>query len=81
MESLAAKHGVDITSWTQVDAATLGCDGTVSIEQSAGALGTTYTKEYREIQGGATYFLRERLERPHRPSCGPGPRHLCQCAG
>lgn len=41
---------------TQVDAATLGCDGTVSIEQSAGALGTTYTKEYREIQGGATYF-------------------------
>lgn len=39
-----------------MDAATLGCDGTVSIEQSAGALGTTYTKEYREIQGGATYF-------------------------
>ena len=56
VESLASKHGVDITSWTQVDAATLGCDGTVSIEQSAGALGTTYTKEYREIQGGATYF-------------------------
>ena len=56
VESLASKHGVDITSWTQVDAATLGCDGTVSIKQSAGALGTTYTKEYREIQGGATYF-------------------------
>ena len=56
VESLASKHGVDITSWTQVDAATLGCDGTVSIEQSAGALGTTYTQEYREVQGGATYF-------------------------
>ena len=36
--------------------ATYNEDGTVSIEQSAGALGTTYTKEYREIQGGATYF-------------------------
>ena len=56
VESLASKHGVDITSWTQVDAATLGCDGTVSIEQSSGALGTTYTQEYREVQGGATYF-------------------------
>ena len=54
--SLAAEYGMDITSWQEVGAATLGCDGTISIEQDNGALGTTYTSEYREIASGATYF-------------------------
>lgn len=56
VESLAQMYDVDITSWTQVNAATLGSDGTISIEQDNGALGTTYTKEYREIASGATFF-------------------------
>lgn len=56
VESLAQVYDVDITSWTQVNAATLGSDGTVSIEQDNGALGTTYTKEYRKIASGATFF-------------------------
>ena len=56
VETLAAEYDVDITSWQQVGAATLGCDGTVSIEQDNGALGTTYTSEYRKIASGAAYF-------------------------
>src|SRR5699024_10164007 len=56
VEALAGKYGVDVTSWQQVEAATLGGDGTVSIEQDNGAMGTTYTVEYREVQGGATFF-------------------------
>lgn len=56
VESLAQMYDVDITSWAQVNAATLGSDGTISIEQDNGALGTTYTKEYREIASGATFF-------------------------
>ncbi len=56
VRSLAAEYDVDITSWQQVGAATLGGDGTVSIEQDNGALGTTYTSEYREIASGATFF-------------------------
>lgn len=56
VESLAQVYDVDITSWAQVNAATLGSDGTISIEQDNGALGTTYTKEYREIASGATFF-------------------------
>ena len=56
VESLAAEHGVELTSWAEVGAATLGGDGTVSVEQDNGALGTTYTTEYREIASGATYF-------------------------
>ena len=54
--SLAEKYGVDITTWTEVGAAVLGSDGTVSVEQDNGALGTTYTKEYREVASGATFF-------------------------
>lgn len=54
--SLAQSYGVDITSWTEVGAATLAGDGTVSIEQDNGALGTTYTTEYRSIESGATFF-------------------------
>lgn len=56
METLAEEYGVDITSWQQVGAATLGGDGTVSVEQDNGALGTTYTTEYREVASGATFF-------------------------
>lgn len=56
VETLAEEYGVDITSWQQVGAATLGGDGTVSVEQDNGALGTTYTTEYREVASGATFF-------------------------
>ena len=56
VEALAGEYGVDITSWQQVKAATLAGDGYVEVEQDNGALGTTYTVEYREVQGGATYF-------------------------
>lgn len=56
VEALAEKYDVDITSWRQVGAATLGGDGTVSVEQDNGALGTTYTTEYREVASGATFF-------------------------
>ena len=56
VESLAAEHDVDITSWTQADAAILAGDGYVQMEQDNGALGTTYTDEYREIASGDTFF-------------------------
>ena len=56
VEALAEEYGVDITSWQQVGGATLGGDGTVSVEQDNGALGTTYTTEYREVASGATFF-------------------------
>lgn len=56
VESLAEEYDVDIISWQEVGAAALGCDGYVDIEQDNGALGTTYTTEYREIASGATYF-------------------------
>ena len=56
VESLALEYGVDLTSWAEVGAATLGGDGTVSIELDNGAMGTTYTKEYREVASGATFF-------------------------
>ena len=56
VESLAEEYDVDITSWTQTGAATLAGDGYVQVEQDNGALGTTYTDEYREIASGATFF-------------------------
>lgn len=56
VEALAEEYGVDITSWQQVGGATLGGDGTVSVEQDNGALGTTYTTGYREVASGATFF-------------------------
>lgn len=56
VESLAEVYGVELTSWAEVGAATLGGDGTVSIEQDNGALGTTYTTEYRQIASGITVF-------------------------
>lgn len=55
-EQLAEIYGVDITTWQEVGAATLAGNGTVSIEQDNGALGTTYTVECREIQSGAAFF-------------------------
>lgn len=56
VEALAEQYGVDITSWEEVDAATLGGDGYVEVEQDNGALGTTYTVEYQEVASGATFF-------------------------
>lgn len=56
VEALAEEYGVDITSWQEVSAATLAGDGYVEIEQNNGALGTTYTTEYREVTSGATFF-------------------------
>lgn len=56
VEALAEEYGVDITSWQEVDAVTLAGDGTVSVEQDSGALGSTYTTEYREVASGATFF-------------------------
>lgn len=56
VKSLAAEYGVELTSWAKVGAAILGSDGTISIEQDNGALGTTYTTEYQEIASGATFF-------------------------
>ncbi len=56
VEALAGEYGVNITTWQRVEAATLAGDGYVEVEQDNGALGTTYTVEYREVQGGATYF-------------------------
>ena len=56
VEALAAEQGVEITSWTQREAAYLASDGYESVEHDNGALGTTYTTEYREIQGGAVFF-------------------------
>ena len=56
VEALAEEYGVDITSWQEVGAATLGGDGNISVEQDNGALGTTYTTEYREVASGATFF-------------------------
>lgn len=56
VKSLAGEYGVNLTFWAEVDAATLGGDGYVEIEQDNGAMGTTYTTEYREVASGATFF-------------------------
>ena len=56
VRALAEEYGVELTSWTEVEAATLAGDGSLFIEQDNGALGTTYTTEYREILDGATCF-------------------------
>lgn len=56
VKSMAGEYGVELTSWAEVDAATLGGDGYVEIEQDNGAMGTTYTTEYREVASGATFF-------------------------
>lgn len=56
VDALAEQYGVDITSWEEVDAATLGGDGYVEVEQDNGALGTTYTVEYQKVASGATFF-------------------------
>ena len=56
VETLAAEYDVNITAWTQAGAATLAGDGYVQMERDNGALGTTYTDEYRKIASGATFF-------------------------
>ena len=53
--ALAAEHGVTVTSWAQVTAATLGRDGSYSVEQETD-FGTTYTTEYTQLLKGATFF-------------------------
>ena len=53
--ALAAEHGVTLTSWAQVTAATLGRDGSYSVEQETD-FGTTYTTEYAQLLKGATFF-------------------------
>ena len=80
-EALAEEYGVDITSWQQVEAATLAGDGYVQVEQDNGALGTTYTDGVPGDRLQRNLLLRERLERPDRPEYRPGPRHLRQRAG
>ena len=56
VEALADEYGVGITAWAEAGAAILGSDGTVSIKHDNGALGATYTVEYREVASGATFF-------------------------
>ena len=56
VEALAEEYSVDVTSWQQVGSATLAGDGYVQVEQDNGAMGTTYTVEYRDVQGGAAFF-------------------------
>ncbi len=48
VERLAAEKEVTLTSWSSREGAILGVDGTEHVE-TAGKLGTTYTKEYREL--------------------------------
>ena len=52
---LAADHGVEITTWSQVSAATLGCDGIEEVE-TEGPFGTTYTEEYHGLLHGASFL-------------------------
>ena len=47
---------MEITSWAQAQAACLGGDGMVSVKKDNGALGTTYTTEYRAVASGSTFF-------------------------
>ena len=56
VKALAEEYGVTITSWQEAEAATLGGDGFVQIEQDNGPLGTIYTTEYRAVASGATFF-------------------------
>ena len=52
---LAADHGVEITTWSQVSAATLGCDGIEEVE-TEGPFGTTYTEEYHGLLHSASFL-------------------------
>lgn len=56
VNALAGQYGMEITSWAQAQAACLGGDGMVSVEKDNGALGTTYTTEYRAVTSGSTFF-------------------------
>ena len=56
VESMARDYNVEITSWAQAEAASLGGDGMVSVERNEGAWGVTYTTEYRDIASGGTFF-------------------------
>ncbi len=52
---LAADHGVELTTWSQASAATLGCDGIEEVE-TEGPFGTTYTEEYHGLLHGASFL-------------------------
>lgn len=52
---MADEEGVSITDYAAQSAAVLGVDGTTEVE-TEGALGTSYTTEYRELQAGDTFF-------------------------
>jgi len=56
LPALAGQYGMEITSWAQAQADCLGGDGMVSVEKDNGALGTTYTTEYRAVASGSTFF-------------------------
>lgn len=51
-----AEHGVQLTSWAQRDAARLGVDGMAHFETDNGVLGTTWTREYRELLTSALFL-------------------------
>lgn len=52
---LAADHGVELTTWSQASAATLGCDGIEEVE-TEGPFGTTYTEEYHGLLHSASFL-------------------------
>lgn len=55
VESLAAGYGVTLTGWAEGSGATLGVDGTVSVEED-GPLGVTWRAEYREVMEGRLFL-------------------------
>lgn len=54
-EELAGAYGVTITRWVQTPAAVLGVDGIAHLE-TEGALGVTYTEEYRPLLTSAVFL-------------------------
>ena len=76
--ALAAEHDVDLTSWAQVTAATLGRDGSYSVERET-AFGTTYTTEYTQLLKGATFFSESDWNTltVRRWTCAPAPAPTC----
>lgn len=55
VEALAAGYGVTLTGWAEGEGATLGVDGTVSVEEE-GPLGATWRPEYREVVEGRLFM-------------------------
>lgn len=55
VENLAVQKNVALTSWASQEGAVLGVDG-MEINETNGALGTTYTKEYRELMASEVFL-------------------------